>query len=259
MTNENKTALITGATSGIGYQLAKLFAQDGYNMVLVSRSRENLQKIADEMSAFGASGVIIIEKDLSMMNAAEELYKEVKEKGVEVDILVNDAGVGQHGKFIETDLERYIDIIHLNIMSLVILTHRFLKEMVERGEGKVLQLASIASYQPTPLLTVYSASKAFVLSFTDAMINELKDTGVTMTALIPGATDTDFFRKADMLDTKAAENLEDASVIAKIGYEALMKGEHHATAPGLTKQIIMSSIFPNEIVAEQSRKQMETT
>ena len=257
MENKNKTVLITGATSGIGYELAKLFSKDGYSLIIVSRSEDNAEKIADEMMAYGAAGVITIEKDLMEMGAGEELYKEVKEKGIEIDVLVNDAGVGQHGLFVENDLQRYMDIIHLNIVSLTALTHSFLKDMVARGSGRVLQLASIASYQPTPLLNVYAATKAYVLSLTDSLINELKDTGVTMTALIPGPTDTDFFRKADMLDTKAVEKLEDASVVAKIGYDALMAGEHHAVAPGMTKQIIMSSMFSNEMVAEMAHKQME--
>ena len=257
MEEKNKTALITGATSGMGYELAKLFSKDGYTLILVSRSLENLGKISDEMMGYGAAGVITIEKDLMEMGAGEELYNEIKEKGIEVNVLVNDAGVGQHGKFIENDLQRYSDIIHLNVISLVALTHCFLKDMVARGEGKVLQLASIASYQPTPLLTVYAATKAFVLSFTDGLIDELKDTGVTMTALIPGPTDTDFFRKADMLDTKAVEKLDDAAVVAKIGYDALMKGENHATAPGLTTQILMSSMMPNSAIAAQAHKKME--
>lgn len=255
--NENKTALITGATSGIGYELAKLFAKDGYSLVIVSRSEENAQKISDELMGYGAHGVISLEKDLSQMGVGEEIYKELKDQGIEIEILVNDAGFGQHGKFIENDLQRYMDLIHVNVVSLTALTHNFLKDMVKRGSGKVLQLASIASYQPTPLLNVYAATKAYVLSLTDALINELKDTGVTMTALIPGATDTDFFRKADMLDTKAVEKLEDASVVAKIGYDALMEGKHHAVAPGMTKQILMSTLFPNEVIAEQAHKQME--
>jgi short-subunit dehydrogenase len=256
-TNQSKTVLITGATSGIGYELAKLFAKDEYSLVIVSRSEENAQKISDEMMGYGARGVIALEKDLSQMGAGEEIYNELKAQGIEIDVLVNDAGIGQHGKFVENDLQRYMDIIHVNVVAFTALTHSFLKDMVTRGNGKILQLASIASYQPTPLLNVYAATKAYVLSLTDALINELKDTGVTMTALIPGPTDTDFFRKADMLDTKATEDLEDASIVAKIGYEALMDGKHHGVAPGITRQIVMSSLFPNEVVAQQAHKQME--
>jgi short-subunit dehydrogenase len=256
--NNNKTALITGASSGIGLQLAHLFAKDKYNLVIVSRDEQLLNDVAIDLKNSGAPRVEVIAADLSTPEGPEKVISNTQQMGIEVDILVNDAGVGIHGKFIETDLEAELKIIQLNIASLVHLTKAFLPRMVERRSGKILQLASIASYQPTPLLAVYAATKAFVLSFTDAITNEIQDTGVTITSLIPGPTDTDFFRKAHAENTKAAhDNPEDPYVVAQVGYEALMKGEHHATAPGVKSQILMSTLMPNERVAAKAKKTME--
>lgn len=258
MNSTKKTALITGASSGIGYELAKLFAKDNYHLAIVGRDKNTLSEAASEFKKLGAKDVSIYVKDLSMEDAAKQLYDAIKNDNLEVNVLVNDAGVGQKGKFIDIPIEKDLEIIHLNIVSLVSLTKYFLKDMVARGEGRILQLASIASYQPTPLLSIYSASKAFVLSFTDSLREELKDTGVTITALIPGPTDTDFFNKADMENTKAAQNdPEDPAIVAKIGYEGLMNGEHHAVAPGMKKQIVQSTVMPNETVAKKAKKQME--
>lgn len=254
----HKTVLITGASSGIGLELARLFAADNYNMVIVSRNEEHLNQIAIECKGLGANEVTVIAKDLSCTGSAESLYMLTKQMGIHVDVLVNDAGVGEHGFFTETDMEKEMKIIHLNICSLVQLTKLYLKDMLAQKEGKILQLASIASYQPTPLLAVYAASKAFVLSFTDSLINELQGTGVTMTALIPGATNTDFFRKANAENTKVAQGeLDDPKVVAQAGYDALMTGKHHALPPGIRGQILMSSMMPNEANASMARKQME--
>jgi short-subunit dehydrogenase len=163
------------------------------------------------------------------------------------------------GFFAEIPMEKNDEMIHLNVLSLVQMTHLFLKDMLKRNNGKILQLASVASYQPTPLLAVYAATKAFVLSFSDALANELKDSGITVTALIPNATDTNFFNRADAEDTKAAQNNpEDPAVVAQVGFDALMKGDLHAVAPGVTTQIAMSSLMSNEKVAAKARKQMET-
>jgi uncharacterized protein len=255
---ETKTALITGATSGIGLELAKLFAADQYNLVIVARNQERLEETADMLKETGARRVTCISSDLSQPNSPAEIFNYLRDKEITVDILVNDAGVGEHGLFKDTPIDKELAIIQLNIVSLVHLTKLYLKEMIARGEGKILQLASVASYQPTPLLAVYAATKAFVLSFTDAVINEIEGTGVTMTALIPGATDTEFFARAGAEHTKAAkDNPQDPSVVAKVGYDALMKGEHHAKAPGVSSQIVMSSVMPNSTVAAQARKFME--
>jgi short-subunit dehydrogenase len=255
--NDHYTVLITGASSGIGLELAKLFAQDNYNMVLVARNEARLNQAAAMLKTMGAGTITIIPKDLSVPGSAAEVYAATKEHNLTIDILVNDAGVGEHGLFSETDITKELNIIQLNIASLVHLTKLYLKDMLAGNGGKILQLASIASYQPTPKLAVYAATKAFVLSFTDSLINELRGTNVSMTALIPGATDTDFFNKAGMLHTRAAQDTEDPKVVAEAGYEALMNGEHHALAPGVRSQIVMSSVMPNENIASMARKQME--
>ena len=255
----NRYALITGATQGIGYELAKLFAQDGYNIIAVARTEEDLQQRANEFSQQYGVQVVTIAKDLFQPNAAFELYDEVKEKGLLVDVLVNDAGQGQYGLFVEADLRRLLDIIQLNVSSLTVLTHLFLKDMVARNEGKILQLASIASQLPGPWQAVYHATKAYVLSFTEALISELKESAVTVTALQPGATDTDFFNKADMQESKILDSkLSDPVKVAKDGYEALMSGDDKVISGFKNKAMVgMSNVLPEAMVAEQMNKMQQ--
>ncbi|MDB5246479.1 MAG: family oxidoreductase [Segetibacter sp.] len=252
-------ALITGATVGIGYELAKLFAHDGYNLILVARTEEDLQNRANEFSQQYGVQVVTIAKDLFQPDAAMQLYNEVKDKGLEVNVLVNDAGQGQYGLFVEQDLTRLHEIIQLNVVSLTTLTHVFVKDMVARNEGRILQLASIASQLPGPWQAVYHATKAYVLSLTEALIVELKDTGVTLTALQPGATDTDFFNKAEMQDSKILDsNLSDPAKVAKDGFEALMKGDDKVVS-GLKNKVMvgMSNVMPESMVAEQMDKMQQ--
>jgi short-subunit dehydrogenase len=258
MRTTKKTALITGATSGIGYELAKLFAKDKYNLVLVSRDKTQLAKTAIEMQSLGSKEVHVIAQDLSLDGAGQKVYNKTKELGLYIDVLINDAGVGEHGTFAETDLGKETGIIHLNIISLVHLTKVYLREMLAHKGGRILQLGSMASYQPTPTLAVYAATKAFVRSFSDAIAFELKDSNVSITSLFPNATATDFFRKAHMEHTRAAnENPDDPAVVAKIGYDALMKGEQHAYGPGVKKQAVMGSVLPNKAVAAMANELMK--
>lgn len=254
-------ALITGASSGIGWELAKLFAADGYSLVLVSRDGAALEEKARELTQAHGVEAVTIAKDLFLPQAATELYNEVKERGITVDVLVNNAGQGRYGLFVESELESELQIIQLNVSSLVSLTHYFLKEMVARNEGKILQVASIASEVPGPFQAVYHGTKAFVLSFTQGLINELKDTDVTMTALQPGVTDTDFFNKAEFpKDLKILEpdSMADPAKVAKDGYEALMKGDDKIVS-GMKNKVMttMSNVMPDSLVAEQMR-QMHT-
>ncbi len=254
----NETALITGATSGIGYELAKLFARDGYSLIICGRNDETLQQVAAEFRGLGAKDVRSIVVDLSIPGEAQKICSFTCELGIKVDVLVNDAGMGEHGFFTDTSFEKEMAIIQLNIISLVQLTKYYLKEMLKDNRGKILQLASIAAYQPTPLLSVYAATKAFVLSFTDSLINEMSDTDIKITALIPGATDTDFFNKANARFTVAAQNNPmSAAMVAEVGYKGLMEGKAHAVAPGVNKQIVMSTLLPNQTVTSMARKQME--
>jgi short-subunit dehydrogenase len=255
--NRNKYALITGATSGIGYELAKLFAADSYNLILVARNKERLQDITDELKRNYAVEVTPLEKDLFNPDAAREIYDATTEMGITVDVLVNDAGQGEWGPFVETDLSRDLEIIQLNIASLLSLTKLYLREMVNRNEGKILQLGSEAGTTPMPLLSVYAATKAFVLSFSAALVNELRDTNITITALLPGATDTDFFHKAGQEDTVTyrESKLAPPEEVAKDGYEALMKGESKIISGAKTKiHVFMNDLFGSKTAANNARK-----
>jgi short-subunit dehydrogenase len=258
MAAEKQHVLITGATAGIGYELAKLFARDNYNLVIVARSSEELDKTASELGAVNGVEVITIAKDLFEPNAAFELYDEIKAKGIEIGILVNNAGQGNYGEFVEADLQKDLQIIQLNIASLVVLTKKFLQDMVGRGQGKILNLSSIASKSPGPWQAVYHGTKAFVQSFTEAIRAEVKDKGVSVTALLPGATDTDFFNKADMESSKAVQDkskLSDPADVAKDGYKALMSGDDMVVSGLKNKvQVAMGSILPDSALAAQTLK-----
>jgi len=260
MENTNKYALITGATSGIGYELAKLFAQDGYNLVIVARDQAELDAKSAELSQHGIR-VITFAKDLFDPEQAFGLYADLKTQDVRIDVLVNNAGQGVYGEFEKTDIDRELDIIQLNISSLVVLTKLFLADMTERNSGKILNTASIASKTPGPWQAVYHGTKAFVLSFTEAIREELRDTEITVTALMPGATDTDFFSKADMLDSKAVQDkdaLSDPADVAKDGYDALMAGKDKVISGFKNKvQVGMGSLTPDSMVAHQVYEQQK--
>jgi uncharacterized protein len=260
MKTENEYVLITGGTSGIGYELAKVFAEHGYNLVLVARTEDELEATANEIRGLFGVDVVPIVNDLFQPFAAFDLYDDVKARGIKVNILVNDAGQGVYGKFIESDIYRQLDIIQLNISSLTTLTYLFLKDMVQRNEGKILQLASIVSEIPAPLQAVYGGTKHYVLSFTEALINEVKDTNVTLTALQPGATDTDFFNKAGAQNSKIVKEtkLADPADVARDGFEALMKGDDKVVS-GLKNKVqsVMSNVLPDTMLAENMRKQSE--
>lgn len=254
----NKYALVTGGTSGIGYELAKLFAKDGYNLVIVARTADDLEKVASELRQEYRIQVETISKDLFKRESAFEVYDEVKAKGIEIDVLVNDAGQGQYGEFVDTDIYRELDIIQLNIGSLIVLTKCFLKDMVARGDGKILNLASIAGKLPGPLQSVYHGTKAFVHSFTEAIRAEVKDKGVTITSLLPGATDTDFFNKANMENSKIVVegSLAKASKVAKDGFDAVMSGDDMVISGIKNKLMVgMSNVVPDSMTAENMLKQ----
>jgi len=260
MENSNKYALITGATSGIGYELAKLFALDGYNLVIVARDQAALDVKSAELEQHGIR-VITFAKDLFDPEQAFGLYADLHAQGIQIDVLVNNAGQGVYGEFEDTDIDRELDIIHLNISSLVVLTKLFLKDMTVRNSGKILNTASIASKTPGPWQAVYHGTKAFVLSFTEAIREELRDTEITVTALMPGATDTDFFTKADMLDSKAVQDkdaLSDPADVAKDGYDALMAGKDKIISGFKNKvQLGMGAVTPDSLVAHQVYEQQK--
>ena len=255
-----KTALITGASSGIGQELAKLFAQDGYNLVLVGRSDDKLDRLADVFkSNYGTQQVTIISKDLSEEDAAQDVYNQVKAKGITVNVLVNDAGVGLYGLFgTDTDWEREKAMIHLNVLAMTQLTKLCLYDMLVRKEGRILNLASLLSITPTPLMAVYAGTKAYVYNFTQSLANELKDTNVTITALLPNATDTDFFNKAGAENTKVTDEVQDPVMVAKAGYDALMAGKPKVIPGGLKNKSyeVMAYVAPQEALASLMRDKM---
>jgi len=260
----NKTnqqfALVTGGTSGIGYELVKLLANDGYNIVIVARTESDLQRVSNEISQKYGVTVRSIAKDLFDRENAFALYNELVTENIQIDILINDAGHGAYGEFIDTDIRKELSIIDLNISSLVVLTKLFLKDMVARDNGKIMNLSSIASKAPGPWQSVYHGTKAFVQSFTEAVRSEIKDTGVTITALLPGATDTDFFRKADMLESKIVQEgkLYSAEDVAKDGYKALMNGDDMIVSGAMNKvQVAMANVTPDAKLADKMKKQQE--
>jgi short-subunit dehydrogenase len=258
MADNQKYALITGGTSGIGYELAKLFAQDKYSLVLVARNQQELDTAAAEFRQQYGVQVETIAKDLFQRQAPFDVYDEIKAKGIQIDALVNDAGQGQYGEFVETDINRELDIIQLNVGAYVTFTKLYLKEMVARGEGKILQVSSIGGELPGPLQSVYHGTKAFVTSFTEAVREEVKDTGVLITALLPGVTDTDFFNKADMTQSKlvAEGSKADPADVAKDGYEALLAGKDKVVSGFKNKvQVAISNVIPDNLVAANMHQQ----
>jgi len=256
-----KAALITGATSGIGYELAKHFAQDGYDLVLVSRTKEDLDKVAGEMKdRFGARSKVLA-KDLSRPESCLEIFYEMEQEGLVPEALVNNAGFGLFGKYAETDWATERRMMDLNVISLAYLTKLFLKAMIERKRGRILNVASTAAFQPGPLMAVYYATKAFVLSFSQALAQELEGTGVTVTALCPGPTETRFRERAGMGTLKVfSKHLAlPVETVAKQGYEGLMKGKG-VVIPGFRNWALAQSVrlVPASVAAKTVRKIQES-
>lgn len=261
---ETKTnyVLITGATSGIGYELATLFAKDGYNLIIVGRNHEQLTRKEKELRSYGGD-VISIAKNLFQSSDVYSLYAELTLNGICPEILVNDAGQGYYGKFQETDIHREIDIVNLNIVSVLILTKLFIRDRLAKGSGKILNLSSIASKAPGPWHSVYHGTKAFIQSWTEAIREELKDTGITVTALLPGPTDTDFFNKANMNQSKILEdrdNLANPADVALDGYKALMNGEDKVVS-GLNNKftVAMSNLSTDRLAAHRMSEMQKPT
>jgi len=235
-----RIALITGASTGIGYELSKLFAEDNHNLVLVARNQQRLNQIAEEFSAqFGVS-VKVIAADLADPESSKRIYGQLEKEAIRVDFLVNNAGIGLGGPFAENDLNVELDIMQVNMVSLVHLTKLFLKDMLKQRYGKILNVASTAAFQAGPMMAIYYATKAFVLSFTEAIAHELKGTGVTVTALCPGPTQTEFQLRANIQNTRLARlssmGLMKAEDVAKIGYREFLKGKR-LVIPGLMNKV----------------------
>ncbi|MCC5638579.1 SDR family oxidoreductase [Nostoc sp. CHAB 5844] len=259
--DRKKTALITGASGGIGYEFVKLFAQDGYNLVLVARSEQKLNQMADELKGKFGIDVKVIAKDLANPAAPEEVFSELQQAAIKVDILINNAGFASYGLFHETDLTAELQMLQVNVMCLTHLTKLFLKDMVKQGYGKILNLASTAAFQPGPLMAVYYASKAYVLSFSEAIANELEGTGVSVTALCPGPTESGFQKRAAMEDSKlvSGQKIMDAETVAKIGYEALFDNKT-VVVPGLKNKLLTETVrfTPRKLVTKIVRSMQES-
>lgn len=252
-------ALVTGGSSGIGYELARKLAANGHNLVLVARNDVDLAHAAATLQTDYQVDVITISKDLFDPENAFSLYDETRARGLRIDILVNDAGQGYYGKFVDTDIRRELAIINLNICSLVVLTKLFLKDMLMHQQGKILNLSSIASKAPGPWHSVYHATKAFVQSFSEAIRNELKDTGITVTALLPGATSTDFFNKANMNESKIVVegDLASPEEVAEDGYKALMDGDDMVISGFKNKVQVMQSNMVSDAMAAEKMKSVQ--
>ncbi|NEO63990.1 MAG: SDR family oxidoreductase [Moorea sp. SIO4G2] len=255
-----KTALITGASSGIGYEFTKLFARDGYKLVLVARNESKLSQLAEDFREKFGTFVRVIPKDLSVPGAAQEIFDQLQAEGIKVDALVNNAGFATYGAFAETDLATELDMMQLNIVTLTHLTKLFLPAMVQQQYGKILNIASTAAFQPGPLMAVYYATKAYVLSFSEAIANELKGSGVTVTTLCPGPTESGFQARANMEDSKlvSGQKIMNAETVARIGYLGLMKNRT-VVVPGLKNQLLALSIrfMPRNLVTQVVRSMQE--
>lgn len=260
MSNTGKYALITGATSGIGYELAKLFANDGYNLAIVGRNQRELYNKAAEFTQKGIEVKTFV-KDLFNRDEVFSLCEDVQNSGIQINVLVNNAGQGVYGEFKDNDIDRELKIIDLNIAALTILTKHYVKEMVGRNEGKILNLASIASTTPGPWQAVYHATKAYVLSLTEAVREEVKETEVVITALLPGVTDTDFFNKAGMQNSKVVQDktaMASPADVAKDGYDALMAGTDKVVSGFKNKlQVAMGNVTPDTTLAHMVAEQQK--
>lgn len=255
-----KVALITGASSGIGLELAKIHAEKGGDLVLVARSTSKLKDLQSELQEKFGIEVLSVPKDLSIPDSALELYDFVKEQGVHVEYLINNAGFGDFGFFHETEWEKEEMMINLNMLTLTHLTKLFGSDMVKKRSGRIMNLASTASFQPGPLMSIYYATKHYVLSFSEGIANEWKEFGVSVTALCPGPTKSGFQAAATIEESKLVKGkkLPTSSEVAEYGYEAMMKGKTVAIH-GLQNRLLANSVkfMPRDMVTNTVRKMQE--
>ena len=239
-----KTALITGASSGIGKEFARIHAEKGGDLVITARSRDKLEELKSELEKNHNIKVTVIAKDLALQGAPEEIYNKVKKAGIEIDYLINNAGFGGLGKFHEREWEKDNAMINLNITALTALTRFFLPDFVKKNSGKILNVSSTASYMPGPLQAVYYATKAYVSFFSNAVAEELSDTDITVTALLPGATSTEFGKISGMDKTVLFAKTASPRKVAEDGYEGMLKGKLNVVSGVTFSQKIMFAILP---------------
>jgi short-subunit dehydrogenase len=249
----NKWALITGASSGIGYELVKLFAADHFNLVLVARNETRLKQVADELQIMHGISAKVLPRDLSQATAPAEIFEALRD--TPISVLVNNAGFGWRGQFAKGELQRSLEMMHVNMDAFVQLTHLFAQPMVARGQGRILNVASTAAFQPGPWTAIYYASKAFVFSFSVALAEELAGTGVTVTTFCPGATQTEFFERAGMQRSSGLVRLMLAEKAAMIGYRGLMQGKL-IVIPGVMNKITstIARCLPARVTAKIVRR-----
>lgn len=257
-----KTLLITGASSGIGKEIANIHAENGGNLVIIARSGDKLKKLKTELEQKYAVQVKVIVKDLNLPEAPKEIYEEVKKAGIQIDYLVNNAGFGGIGKFHEREWTQDYAMINLNVVALTALTRLFLPDFVERNSGRILNVSSTASLMPGPLQAVYFATKAYVTSFSQAIAGELLDTNVTVTALLPGATETEFGRISGMDKTTMFQHTANARNVALDGYKGMLAGRLEVIS-GLTfaqkVMMLFLPITPKKIMLRQIRRMQEVS
>ena len=236
-------ALVTGASSGLGLELATIAARDGHDLVLVARRRDRLESIGKGLREEFGAAVTIIVRDLAESETARVVTQEVEARGLSVDLLVNNAGLGVHGPFAETPLDKELAMIRVNLVALTELTKRVLPGMIARGRGRILNVASTAAFQPGPLMAVYYATKAYVLSFSEAIASEVAGSGVTVTALCPGPTRTEFGKAAGMLETRLFRSplVKDARSVAEAGYRGMKRGRR-VVIPGIGNWILAEAV-----------------
>ena len=255
----SKTALITGASGGIGYELALHFARDRFDCILVARSRDKLDELAARLESEFRVKTLVVARDLSKSTAVDEIYEEVSAASMSIDVLVNNAGFPVYGRFVDTDWQTELDMLQVNVVALTALTKLFVRGMVERRNGRILNLASTAAFVPGPLMAVYYASKAYVLSFSQALANELQGTGVTVTALAPGPTRTGFQKRGVMEDSRLVRGqIADAKSVAAAGYRGMMRGKT-IVIPGFSNKLIpwVARVSPRGAVTRIVRRMQE--
>jgi short-subunit dehydrogenase len=253
------TALVTGASGGIGEELARLIAADGRGLVLVARSRDRLQKLAEELNERHGVEARVIRKDLTSASAPQEIFDELAAAGITIEMLINNAGFGSYGLFAEINLRRELDLLQVNVVALTHLAKLFLPGMIARRRGYLMNVASTAAFQPGPLMAVYYASKAYVLSFSEALANEAEGTGVVVSALCPGPTETGFVAAAEMQESKLFErSVMSAREVAEVGYRGMLAGRA-VVIPGLRNSLVARTVgfFPRGLVTKAVRRVQE--
>lgn len=257
---ESKTALITGASSGIGYEIAKILAHKGYHLVLVANHEATLTRVAEELTKTYNITIRSVPKDLSSPSAAQELFDTLDQASIEIDILINNAGVGLYGSFLENDLNTELKMMQLNMLTLTSLTKLFVKKMLKKGKGKILNVASTVAFQSGPLMSVYYASKGYVLLFSEAIANELQGSGVTLSVLCPGPTRTEFQKRSKLGSSRLMSSKlfawmnMDAQKVAEIAYEGLIRNKT-IIIPGFKNRLLVFSmkLLPRKLAVHLTR------